>query len=59
VCAGVCQLRTLDIFRDWDEDNDGNISRSEFRKAMAALGVEGGRTDHDALFDLWDVDSSG
>ena len=29
--------------------------RAQFRKAMKALGVEGGREHHDELFDMWDV----
>ena len=52
-------VRTMSIFRDWDENGDGVISKAEFRKAMKALGVEGGRETHDELFDSWDVDSSG
>lgn len=52
-------VRTMDIFRDWDANNDGTISKAEFRKALRALGVDGNKEAHDALFDEWDVDSSG
>ena len=52
-------VRTMDIFRDWDQNGDGQISKAEFRKALRSLGVEGGREDHDELFDSWDVDGSG
>ena len=31
--------KVLDLFRSWDEDGDGEISRSEFLKAMPKLGV--------------------
>lgn len=48
-------VRTMDIFRDWDTDNDGTISKKEFRKALKSLGVEGDKDDYDKLFDQWDV----
>ena len=32
--------RVLDLFRDWDTDGDGEVSRKEFHKAMTALGLE-------------------
>ena len=31
--------RVLDLFRDWDADGDGEVSRAEFRRAMPALGL--------------------
>ena len=31
--------RVLDLFREWDADGNGEISRKEFRKAMPALGL--------------------
>ena len=52
-------VRVMDLFRDWDVDNSGSISKAEFRKAMQNLGVEGTRKDHDELFDKWDADNSG
>jgi Ca2+-binding EF-hand superfamily protein len=51
--------RVIDIFREWDDDGDGVISRAEFRKALPVLGVAVDRADCNALFDLLDDDSSG
>ena len=30
----------IDLFREWDDDNSGTVSKQEFRKAMALLGLE-------------------
>jgi Ca2+-binding EF-hand superfamily protein len=49
----VCRLR------QWDEDHDGLVSRKEFRKAMAVLGLEMTREDADGIFDRFDEDGSG
>ena len=34
--------RVIDLFREWDTDGDGEVSRAEFHKAMPALGLEVG-----------------
>ena len=52
-------VRVIDLFREWDEDGDGDISKAEFRKAMPLLGLHVPRKAIDALFDEWDNDSSG
>ena len=52
-------VRVIDLFRDWDDDEDGKVSKKEFRKAMAALGLKVGRKDADALFDTFDPDGGG
>jgi Ca2+-binding EF-hand superfamily protein len=52
VCSAACLIWQL--FKDWDANGDGVISREEFRTAMKALGVHGDKSDHDALFDKWD-----
>jgi len=52
-------VRVIDIFRQWDEDHDGLVSRKEFRKAMAVLGLEMTREDADGIFDRFDEDGSG
>ena len=52
-------VRVIDLFREWDEDADGIVSRKEFRKAMPLLGLEVPRAEIDALFDSWDNDGSG
>ena len=30
----------MDLFREWDEDGDGQITRKEFRAAMLRMGLE-------------------
>ena len=52
-------IRVMDLFKDWDEDKNGIISKKEFRAALRGLDIEGSKEDHDALFDKWDVDGSG
>ena len=52
-------VRVIDLFRDWDDDGDGQVSKKEFRKAMVALGLKVGRKDADALFDTFDPDGGG
>ena len=52
-------IRVIDLFRSWDEDDDGLIDRGEFRKAIAALGFEASREHIDAVFAPFDIDGSG
>ena len=33
-------VRVIDLFREWDEDGDGTVSKKEFRKAIIHLGLE-------------------
>ena len=53
-------VRVIDLFRDWDTDADGTVSRREFERALHALGL---RDVSDAelseLFGSFDPDSSG
>jgi len=51
--------RVIDLFRQWDTDGDGEVSRAEFHKAMPALGVDLDKKDIDALFDAWDAGGGG
>ena len=51
--------RVIDLFREWDEDASGTVSKKEFRKAMPMLGLDVPAEDVDALFDSWDPDGSG
>ena len=51
--------RVLDLFRSWDADGDGEVSRAEFHKAMPALGLEVPKKDIDDLFSEWDKDGGG
>ena len=52
-------MRVIDLFREWDDDNSGSVSKKEFRKAMTMLGFEVPKSEVDALFDVWDPDGSG
>ena len=52
-------MRVIDLFREWDEDASGSVSKKEFREAMPMLGLDVPAEDVDALFDSWDPDGSG
>ena len=52
-------VRVIDLFKQWDEDGNGAVSKKEFRKAMPLLGLEVPKKEIDALFDSWDPDGSG
>ena len=51
--------RVIDLFREWDTDGDGEVSKQELRRAIAALGLDVPDEDADALFDTFDPDGSG
>lgn len=51
--------RVVDLFRSWDANGDGNVSRKEFHKAMKVLGYDVGKKAIDQLFDEWDGDGGG
>jgi len=51
--------RVLDLFRSWDANGDGEISRKEFHKSIPALGLDVAKSDIDALFEQWDSDGGG
>jgi len=48
-----------DLFRQWDSDGNGLIDKAEFRKAVAALGIEASDEACDLAFDDYDHDGSG
>ena len=52
-------MRVIDLFREWDEDGDGSVSKKEFRRAMPLIGLDLPRTEIDGVFDTWDPDGSG
>ena len=52
-------VRVIDLFREWDEDGSGTVSKKEFRKAIAALGYDAPKPDVDGLFSKFDEDGSG
>ena len=53
-------MRVIDLFRMWDTNEDGLISRAEFHKAMPLLGLGAYVAEEvDALFNQFDVDGGG
>lgn len=51
--------KVMDLFREWDVDGDGQVSKKEFHRAMPALGLEVPKKEVDTLFDSWDKDGGG
>jgi len=51
--------RVLDLFRDWDDNGDGEVSRAEFHRAMPLLGLEVPKKAIDELFSQWDSGGDG
>jgi len=51
--------KVLDLFRDWDADGDGLISKAEFHTVTAELGLQAKPAEIDALFAVFDFDGSG
>ena len=52
--------RVMDLFRSWDTDGNGLISKQEFRECAIVLGfTEVSRADVDAVFDDLDKDGGG
>ena len=52
-------VRVIDLFRDWDLNGDGVVSRREFVRGVGVLGLPGGDGAAGLLFDSWDADLSG
>ena len=48
-------VRVMDLFRDWDENNDGVISKKEFRRALKNLNLGGTRptTTRSSTSGMW------
>jgi Ca2+-binding EF-hand superfamily protein len=57
--APTVLARVIDIFRVWDEDGSGTVSKREFARALPMLGLPVTRDKADELFDLIDEDGSG
>ncbi|KAL1500527.1 hypothetical protein AB1Y20_013183 [Prymnesium parvum] len=51
--------RVIDLFKEWDDNSDGVISRQEFHAGMVLLGLEASTKVVDRLFDLFDPNRSG
>ena len=52
-------VRVIDLFRDWDDDNSGMVSKEEFRRGMAEMGLKASTEEVDKVFDAFDPDGSG
>ena len=52
-------LRVMDLFREWDADGNGEITKEEFRKALPMLGLHATKDAVDELFEGFDTDDSG
>lgn len=51
--------RVLDLFREWDGDNDGRISKKDFRVGFTKMAPDFPKDVVDATFDSFDPDGSG
>ena len=51
--------RVIDLFREWDTNGDGVLSRREFGKGLRQMGLPVRTADANELFDSWDSDRSG
>ena len=53
--------RVIDLFRSWDENNDGFLSREEFRRALPMLGISvpRGVQGIDEMFEAFDGNGNG
>jgi len=51
--------RVIDLFREWDSNGDGQVSKMEFRKVMPLLGYHVPVKAIDDLFMSFDRDGSG
>ena len=52
-------MRVGDLFREWDDDNNGKVSKEEFTRGLKELGFEAGDEAIHEVFDTWDPDGSG
>ena len=52
-------LRVVDLFRSWDDDGSGDISKREFRRGLREMQFDAPAAAMDELFDAWDPDGSG
>jgi len=52
-------VRVIDLFREWDVNGDGTVSKQEFREAMPQLGLRAPPSVVDAVFDEFDHGGDG
>ena len=46
----------MDLFKTWDKDGDGTVSKAELRRACMALDFDAPRAELDAFFESIDAD---
>ena len=51
--------KVMELFREWDEDGDGTITKKEFSRAMRQLGLQVTKAAIDKVFESFDPDGSG
>ena len=51
--------KVINLFREWDKDGDGNITKVEFSRALTLLSFEGSKETVEALFDMIDLNGNG
>ena len=47
--------RVIELFRAWDENGDGNVSKKEFRRGLKLFGLSATTKEMDELFDEFDA----
>ena len=52
-------MKVVTLFKEWDDDESGSITKKEFRRGMREMGLEFPPDAMDELFDEWDPDGSG
>jgi hypothetical protein len=51
--------KIIDLFREWDLDGDGRVTKAEFRKAAPKIGLDVPVEQIDELFDSFDPSGDG
>lgn len=52
-------MKAVDIVKQWDASDDGEIDKNEFRNNVLRLGVVATRAEVDSFFDSLDIDGGG
>lgn len=52
-------VTVIKLFKSWDDNGDGQLSRDEFESGLRALGLDAPQKSMYQLFGGWDKDKSG